>query len=300
MKFLFTGNYSGKIPMEKTYVEELRRRGHEVTVFDTRKILDIKIGYDWEHLLHDIVFPHTRKKYWSYYDKIIDFCENNDIDYYLWWGDKNVHPAVLNDIRKLGVKIIGVCGDDHAGTDYFLHWQPFFDYYLTTDPDKAEKYENGIAFNPCCVLPYVKKLDIAKDIDVLWYGSLYPNRIETLKYLTSNGIDIKVFSSSLGNEVFREELNKLINRARVTLHVNHPDVKIATLRFFEVIGSGNILASDVYPAELFGTEVTYDKEGLLLLIKRILDCPDNWKMEYELVKKHTIGYRVDQFMEAIK
>jgi len=234
------------------------------------------------------------------------------VKYYIWWNDKNVAPELLYELQKLGVRTIGVCSDDHAGTDYYKHWVGVFDLYLTTDPGKAKKFDKAEFFNPCCVLPYIKKLDVPKDIDVLFYGSLYPNRVKVLEYLKKelkkDGIDITVYSSAYNNEVFREGLNRLINRAKVTVHVNHPDVRIATLRFFEVLGSDNLLATDYYPEEIYSYQDIlsgkyFGKENLLNFIRdafevRLWEARDGQR-EF-IVKDFTVQKRVKEMISKIE
>ena len=51
MKFVVTGNLNSKSKMEHYFVEELRKH-HEVIALDSREILEIKRGLNYEDLMN--------------------------------------------------------------------------------------------------------------------------------------------------------------------------------------------------------------------------------------------------------
>ena len=312
MKFVVTGNLNGKSKMEHYFVEELRNQGHEVAAFDSRKILGIERGLNYEdldNLFNGVIYGN---KFITYYDTLISFVENNKPDYFFSMNDKLLMPIVI-EVLQTRTKTIGFFGDNNMKLDYYQHYYPHFDIVLA--PAYDPRYPKMKKWTWACALPYIKKLDVEKDIDVLWYGSLYPNRQRAIAYICDKlnpefetpKYTIVFHSSFHGNEMWAEDLNKLINRAKVILHIDAEDVEAPTLRFYETLSTETILVSDTWYAPEINswyqspTKCKLSVDEMINEIKNKLvnGADKNDTTRWFNIKKYTMKRRVSEFLQIL-
>ncbi|MHA1795576.1 MAG: glycosyltransferase family protein [Promethearchaeota archaeon] len=310
MKFLVSGNIWSKSQMEYYFIEELRNQGHEVIALDSRWIVGILRGLNFEDLEKEVNGVFRGKLFTGYYNTIKALVRDNSFDYFFSMNDKHLHPTVLKIIRKMGIWTIGFFGDLILKSDYYLHYKDCFD--ITLAPYEDPRFPKIQKWTWACVLPYIKKLDVEKDIDVLWYGSLYPNRRNALDYIIDklnleHDIYVTLYGYGFPNgEVWAEDLNRLINRAKVVLHIDHPDVRAPTLRFYEVLGTETELVTDtLYPSIYTPTKkispIKVSLDRMVLTIKEILNKNTFTARDvFDHVKKINMEYRVKQFLAFLE
>ena len=96
------------------------------------------------------------------------------------------------------------------------------DFLLTACPLSASIYKQKrfeSIFTPIEANGKIfKKIDIEKEFDVLFFGSVNSNRIGYLEMLKKNNINIKIVSSSSEESKKYSDLTKLINKSKIVIN----------------------------------------------------------------------------------
>ena len=171
------------------------------------------------------------------------------------------------------------------------------------------------------------RLHLPKDIDLLFIGTLYPERIELLRKIrkTFPQLKIKVFceryrfykhpvkfikslfdSTYINRFVTPKEANRLYNRAKICLNMHHrQSIYGINPRFFEILGSGATLITDYRPfmADYFeGAKIgIYHSEAeLISAIEKALSMSNFDENLYnEIRSQHTYRNRVEFILQSI-
>ncbi|MBN1232609.1 MAG: glycosyltransferase [Candidatus Coatesbacteria bacterium] len=103
-----------------------------------------------------------------------------------------------------------------------------------------------------------RKMDLEKEFDVTFIGSIYGQRYEIIKYLINNGVKLRIFGIKprqqdlldyWGGYVSTEESIEIINKSKINLSFLSASVKEYTsikLRLFEIPVSGGFQICDDY------------------------------------------------------
>jgi len=175
------------------------------------------------------------------YDPIIYYLEEN-----LKYTKKEIINHINNLIKYEKIEATFFQGDYISLIDYdFItkinSHKKFI--YLTDDFDNHEVNSlNALACNAimnCCPLSSLKyeekqlksfffvhesdesifkKINLKKEIDVLFFGAMKANREELINKLKENNINFKIVGPANGNFLTYEELNKEINKSKIVIN----------------------------------------------------------------------------------
>ena len=234
--------------------DELNLQGHNVAIFDYKKILPSKIDLGVSLLSEKFV----KKKNAILLDKVLAFKPDLVIGVY-----RHIHPMVVKQIKDKGVKIIHINPD---ALTTFQNQQLFvepYDAYFTKDPYMVNFMKNKLnlnaflyqeAFNPRVhKQPKTDLHQLEKDvnIDVLCFGNLYPYRNRMLRVLKEQDINITTYGSKAkyfddylnsnyqNRGIFGEEKAKILNGAKIVFNNFHyAEIESVNNKFFEINGAG--------------------------------------------------------------
>lgn len=139
-----------------------------------------------------------------------------------------------------------------------------------SDVEKVKQLNPNTHYLPSAVDEKIyRKLDLPKDIDLLFIGTLYPDRIELLHKIRKAFPQLKMkvyceryrfykhpvkFIQSLFDKTFinrfvpPKKANRLYNRAKICLNMHHEQsVYGINPRFFEIAGTESLLFTDHRP-----------------------------------------------------
>lgn len=181
-------------------------------------------------------------------------------DLVISFGNDIINEALVRDWMQESKKpwIIWLI-EDPGSIDFFeeskIQKLPFYSRVLV--PDKAWTWSlNFLEQEKVLYLPFAgddkffKKLNLVKDIDLLFVGPVYPGhptrsigpvRQATIQALRANGIRVQIIDRRIDPAL----LNKYFNRARIVLSVNHGQCKTDGERIiFNIALSGSFQLTD--------------------------------------------------------
>ena len=235
-----------------------------------------------------------------------------DVDYF-----KFINFFFISEI--ICKKKILLTGDDIGLHELHSITASACDLVLTHCPLSVLKYrEKGYeAHLFYCELNNFKKIDaVKKDIDVLFYGHITPDRKEFLDYIVESGISLKnVGHTDEFTNLPIEELAKIISKSKIVLQLsktrtnsvlNYESERV--FRFYYQFKGRMIVAGYIGSACVAeyapGTELVfsedelptfYTKEECVKILKKVLQ-------DENLLKMHTdkLNLRVNDFCDDIK
>jgi spore maturation protein CgeB len=212
----------------------LRRAFKEVVVFDPKVCIE-KYGKE-----------EMNKRF-------LQGIEKEKPDYlFLWTMYDEFDPKTLFLIKKISPNTKSFCyngDDDYKFFNYTLFYFNMIDYFFTTQPEFIKifkKFGKQPFFGCGCDIEKFKPVELEKDIDVSFVGTPKNDRIEYLRYLINNKINVKVFGAgwekypefkdNYGGEIPEEEFIKVINRSKINicLSKNYFGGVHILERFFEI------------------------------------------------------------------
>ena len=211
-----------------------------------------------------------------------------DVDYF-----KFVNFYFINKLKN--VKKILVTLDDYELHEMNAITANACDLVLTLDPLSVLKYkEKGYqAF----YMPLEADGDIfknhkeKKEIDVLYFGGINPDRKEFLDFITNQGISVKIVGKESNNFATDEELSKLISKSKIVLNFSkstwgsvrrYPGEKIYKF-YYQLKGRiliaglcGTACISEFFPLHdmMFNEDelpIFYKKEECVEILKKLLN-----------------------------
>jgi hypothetical protein len=211
-----------------------------------------------------------------------------DVDYF-----KFVNFYFINKLKN--VKKILVTFDDYELHEMNAITANACDLVLTSDPVSVSKYkEKGYqAF----YMPLEADGDIfknhkeKKEIDVLYFGGINPDRKEFLDFITNQGISVKIVGKESNNFATDEELSKLISKSKIVLNFSkstwgsvrrYPGEKIYKF-YYHLKGRivltglcGTACISEFFPLHdmMFNEDelpIFYKKEECVEILKKLLN-----------------------------
>jgi len=140
-----------------------------------------------------------------------------DVDYYRF-----INLYFVNNIKN--VKKVLITGDDYELHKLNSITATSCDLVLSSCPISVEKYkEKG---HNAHYMPnesdgnIFKKVDLKKDIEVIFFGRINSDRKEFFNFLNEKGISIKIVGDTNQNFVSDEELANLICRSKIVLNLS--------------------------------------------------------------------------------
>lgn len=246
-------------------------------------------------------------------NKFLKIVEKEKPDYiFLWPMHEEFYLRTLADIRKVSPKTITLCyngDDDYKFKNYTMHFFPFIDYFLTTQPQFLKEYKkyNVPAFFSCGAdLEKFKPLKYKKEIDVSFVGTPKTDRLEFIKYLIKNRINLRVYGMGWDKYpeikdhydgfVADENFANLINRSKINicLSKNYVGGTHILERFFNINACRGFClteyAEGYFPSFKEGEDiVTFkNKEELLKKIQYYLSHDNEREKVAERAYKKTI------------
>jgi len=199
-----------------------------------------------------------------------------------------------------------------------------------TDVEKVKDYNKNAFYLPSAFDDQIfKKLNLKKDIDILFIGTLHDSRIKLLEKLHEEfpQLVMKVFCEryrfyktpikyfeSLTDNIFinrfvtPSEANILYNRSKVCLNMHHEQSEYGiNPRFFEILGANALQFVDHKPfiEEYFsGYNIrTYKSdEELIQMIRLHFNNnikQEDWKLYNTISKYHSYRNRVEYILENV-
>ena len=148
-----------------------------------------------------------------------------------------------------------------------------------------------------------KKLNLEKDIDLLFIGSTLPRREKIFNELRKK-YNLKVYSA------FGEEMVRLFNRAKIVLNIHAEEFLDTETRIFEALGCGAFVISEKLSSENpFISGEHYIEVSNLKTMDEKIDFFLNHESERkkialeghkEALKKHTYIVRAEQFINTFQ
>lgn len=272
--------------------------------------------YDIEHLY---ISNLKNKNFVELTNHINEIIKNKKIDVVVFDVDyfKFLNFFFINEI--ICKKKILLTGDDIGLHELHSITASACDLVLTHCPLSVLKYrEKGYeAHLFYCELNNIKKTgNVKKDIDVLFYGHITPDRKEFLDYISESGISLKNVGHSteiVGLPI--QELTEVISRSKIVLQLSKTRTNSVlnygserAFRFYYQFKGRMIIAGYLGSACVAeyapGTELVfskdelptfYTKEECVKILKKILQ-------DENLLKMHTdkLNLRVNDFCDDIK
>ena len=208
------------------------------------------------------------------------------------------YPETLLNIKKMSPKskVANFFGDDNwRYEDWSRFYAPFFDYVLISELDntqyKLDRIDKKKIFFLHGINPEVfKKLIVPKKYDVTFIGSPVRDRADYLKYLITNGINLRIFGEGwsnfpefkgyYGGFLKSEDYVKVINESKINLNFSKsalPEKGKNDTQFkgrtIEIMGSEAFLLTEDSPGtpKFIDKEIIFrDKEDLLKKIQFFL------------------------------
>ena len=217
--------------------------------------------------------------------------EEEKPDYILFWLIYDeFYIEIYEKIRKLSprTKLINFFGDDDTAFDNISKYKAlFFDYNLVFQIDYLNRYKKeGVRG----VFPFIgastsiyRPIEASKEYEVVFIGTPKSNRYESIKYLLSNGVNIKIagagwekypeFASIWFGKLTVRQSVEIINKSKINLSFtrNYLDKLHFNSRIFEVMASKSFVISEYFDgyAKLFKNdkEIVMFKDNKDLLDK---------------------------------
>ncbi|TBW30119.1 glycosyltransferase [Gramella sp. KN1008] len=243
--------------------DELKNQGHEVVIFDFKRIFPKKIDFG----ISQISASFVEKKNKELLSRILNFSPELVIGVY-----RHIHPSVVKEIKAEGIKIIHINPDALTNLQNQQLFAEPYDAYFTKDPYMVSFMRDKLALNVFqyqeAFNPRVHKnsevsyeeLEKEVDIDVLCFGNLYPYRNRMLRLLKGRGINITLFGhpskyfdpyldeNYQNRGIYGDEKAKILNGAKIVLNNFHyAEIESVNNKFYEVTGCGAFQICDYKP-----------------------------------------------------
>lgn len=259
--------------------------------------------------------------------KFIELIKKEKPDYiFLWLIGEEFFLETLLKIKEISpkTKLINYCCDeDTLFENYTYYYSLFIDYFLVTDKEHIQDYENKPFLFLATDTETFKPMNLNKIYDVTFVGTPKVDRAEYVRYLLQNGISVRLFGFGwedypefkdiYGGAIESEEYNKIINQSKINLCFtkNYHRAKHINQRPFEIAASKSFFLMEASPgySDFFkeGEDVVTfkDKEELLQKVEYYL----NNKKEknkiadkvYKKIRKSFSGYaNLSRFFKSIE
>ena len=264
--------------------------------------------YDTEYLY---ISNFKNKNFSEIIDKINEFIESKNIEIVFFDVDffKFINFFFIKKIKN--VKKILLTGDDYALHEMNAITANACDLVLSHCPFSVLKYkEKGYEAYRMHLENdgnLFKNYNLKKEIDVLFFGRINPDRKVLLNFITNNGISIKIVGQD-NNFVTDEELSQLISKSRIVLNLSKSTGRTVTnyasediYKFGYVLKGriiisglcGTLCISEYSPAQeiMFNKDeipTFYTKEECVEILKKVLK-------DKELLSKYTSKFCVKVF-----
>jgi spore maturation protein CgeB len=240
--------------------DELQFQGYNSQIFDLEKVFSYNINFGLS-LLSDSYVWYMHKRL---LDRVLNFTPELIICVY-----RHIHPLFVKLVKQKGIKIIHVNPDPVTTFQSQQLFVEKYDAYFTKDYFIHDFMVNKLglnafhyfeAFNPRVhKVPVEEKaeLEVASDIDVLAFGTIYPYRARFLKILEDSGINISIYGHksrftdkfaflSLKDQFISGlEKSRLIYSSKIVLNNFHyAEIYSVNNKFFEIFGSGGFQICD--------------------------------------------------------
>jgi spore maturation protein CgeB len=166
--------------------------------------------------------------------KFLEIAEKEKPDYILlWFMYDEFYPETLIKLREILPESISLCyngDDDYKFENYTINFFPLIDYFFTTQPQFIEKYKKykKKAFFSCGVdTKRFKPLNLKKKYDVSFIGAPKSDRVEYMRHLLKNKINIAIgganwemypeFKEVYLGKLTDEDFVKLINQSKINI-----------------------------------------------------------------------------------
>ena len=230
--------------------------------------------YDTEYLY---ISNFKNKNFSEIIDEINEFIKSKNIEIVFFDVDffKFINFFFIKKIKN--VKKILMTFDDYVVHEMNAITANACDLVLSYCPFSVLKYkEKGYEAYCLCIDNdgnLFKNYNLKKEIDVLFFGRINPDRKELLDFISSSGISIKIVGQN-NDFVTDEELSKLISKSRIVLNlskstgstvVNYASEDIYKFGYLlkgRIIISGlcgTLCISEYYPAQ----EIMFNKDEIL-------------------------------------
>lgn len=313
-RVLLVGDFSGGAWRNELYIKQTLEKAFHYKV----------IPYDYRATLNRLKDP-----FWMSYD-LLNTIVHHEPDQVLICGGQGIVPAILAHAEVLApdTKLINWYVDNRGDVEqwfYELSSVCHKSHWSTGDPALLSKVFSQTQ-RPCefgIMAPseeVLYPLDVEKDIDVLFIGTPHSApRIELLRYLLSNGINVQIYGngqwpddlkSKVKPGVFGEELNKLLNRAKIVLNtniINNVPLYFSD-RYFMPMAVKTVGLNQAVPKleemfEIGKDMVTFENpQQALALIKELLEDTDKRAKIAQhgyntFMAKYTLKHSLERIME---
>lgn len=209
MKILLAGNYHHFF-YEEVCAREMERLGHEVIRFAYR---DFYRGF-WGKLEQHFIFPGPQTRRLNRHLIRVALEHRPDV-VIVWRGTHILHSTLVMIKRYLHTCLVSYVNDDPFGPQYrsgnwhqrrlwhlFRKTIPVFDQNYVFRATNIQEYKAAGAQHADLFLPYyIPELfeNIEKpalpEHDVVFIGHYEPHRLESIRYLLANGVQVKLYGT---------------------------------------------------------------------------------------------------------
>ncbi len=137
-----------------------------------------------------------------------------------YFYDNFMTKEAIEEVKKLGILTVNYNCNASYQLDLISDISSAFDHCLTVEKFRLDEYKrlgaNPVYFQEAANPYYYKPYNLEKNYDVLFIGQRYGDRLDNIKYLLDNDIDIKVFGPNwagivaTGKNKFRNLLNTVL------------------------------------------------------------------------------------------
>lgn len=269
MKILFVGKFIKAHSTHYYFVQELKKRGHQIDCFDYRRVAYLNMGI--QHPLYSIklrlIFEMNIKRR-NYLPKLIRKAK------FYFFGNWKMNRQLLNLIKNNQYDLIILAKADiinHENIKKFNNYSKTFYYFM--DPLKIAHEINAINYaslttwssasttamntlfkragaNSYHVLEvydentyYPGEENKHKEIDVIFVGRGLPNRKKYINFLRKNNINVICHGPKWENKpIYFDELISKYRKSKIVLNFPQVDSGFSD-RVFHVLGTGSFLLS---------------------------------------------------------
>lgn len=185
--------------------------------------------------------------------RFLEVLRNEKPDYiFLWLMYHEFDLDTLIKIKKILPNSIIFCyngDDDYKFDNYTINYFPMIDYFMITQVPYIAQADKGgkKAFYGCGAdITKFKPSNLKKDIDVSFVGTPKSERVNYMRHLLNNGVNIRVFGAAwqrypefkdhFGGEIDEKGFIEVINRSKISicLSQNYFGGTHILERFFEI------------------------------------------------------------------
>lgn len=260
--------------MEFHLADAFNHAGHQAKVFDIytsplfryRKVKPYVQAID--KFIRSNNDNYDRNRFRKVAKEVNDYCPDIVICLY-----KDIHPSFVDAVKRPDCKVVHLNPDAMTTLGYQQVFAANYDAWFTKDLYMLPMMKNNMhlnafsyteafnpRFNPKPLIPK-QVAEVAVDIDVATYGTLYPYRTRMLNEIIKAGIDIKLYGTiphrffntdvakhCTGKYIKGEEKASVLYGAKIVLNnLLFAEVQSVNCRFFEANGCGAFQLCDYRP-----------------------------------------------------